>query len=98
MRDVEEILDDPELRSEAARIRDRAEAARADFKRHAKEPDWNKLIDMVADPLTELRQRVTEEIRRRESPDGLAPIDRDPVPAEFEERVRVYYEQLGSGQ
>jgi len=53
---------------------------------------------MVANPLTELRERVTEEIRRRESPDGLAPIDRDPVPTEFEDRVRVYYEQLGSGQ
>ena len=41
MRDVEELLDNPELRAEAARIRDRARGAREEFKRHAKVPDWN---------------------------------------------------------
>ena len=42
MRDVEELLDDPELRAEAARIRDRVRGAREEFKRHSKEPDWNQ--------------------------------------------------------
>ena len=97
MRDVEELIDDPDLRAEAARIRDRVRGTREEFKRHAKEPDWNKLQRLVAKPLNELRDRVAEEVRRRESPDALVPIDRDPVPPEFAEGVRRYYERLGSG-
>lgn len=96
--DVEEMLDNPELRGEAARIRDRAADARAEFKRHSKVPDWNKLQDLVAEPLNELSRRIGEEIKRRESPDSLVPIDRDPVPPEFSDGVRRYYERLGSGE
>jgi hypothetical protein len=98
MRDVEELLQDPELRAEAARVRDRVRGAREDLKRHSKEPDWNKLQDLVAEPLRELRKRVSEELLRRESPDALVPIDRDPVPPQFTEGVRRYYERLGSGR
>jgi hypothetical protein len=53
---------------------------------------------MVAEPLRELRQRIAEEIRRKESPDALAPIDRDSAPAEFAEQIRLYYQRLGSGE
>jgi hypothetical protein len=53
---------------------------------------------MVAEPLNELSRRIAEEIRRRESPDSLVPIDRDPVPPDFAESVRRYYERLGSGE
>jgi hypothetical protein len=98
MRDVEELLDNPELRAEAARIRDRARGEREEFKRHAKEPDWNRLKDLVSEPINELRDRIAEEVRRRESPDALVPIDRDPVPPQFTEGVRRYYERLGSGR
>jgi hypothetical protein len=98
LRDVEEMLDDADLRDAAASIRDRAEDARQDFRKHAKEPDWTKLQDLVADPLVELSQRIDEAIRRLESPDALVPIDRDPVPPEFVEQVRRYYERLGSGE
>jgi hypothetical protein len=98
MRDVEELLDNPDLRAEAARIRDRVRGVREDFRRHSKLPDWNQLQDLVADPLMELRNRIAEEVRRRESPDALVPIDRDPVPPQFAEGVRRYYERLGSGQ
>jgi hypothetical protein len=98
MRDVEELLDDPEWRAEAARIRDRVRGAREDVRRHAKEPDWNQLQNLVTRPINELRQRIGEELRRRESPDALVPIDRDPVPPQFAEGVRRYYERLGSGR
>jgi hypothetical protein len=98
MRDVEELLDNPELRAEAARIRDRARGAREEFKRHSKVPDWKQLQDLVFEPMNELRNRIAEEVRRRESPDALVPIDRDPVPPQFAEGVRRYYERLGSGQ
>ncbi len=98
LHDVEQMLEDDGLRSEAARIRDRAEDARSDFKRHSKIPDWTKLQDLVADPLTELSRRIEEEIRLSESPDALVPIDRDPVPPEFADEVRRYYERLGGGE
>jgi hypothetical protein len=98
MRDVEELLNNPDLRAEAARIRDRVRGAREEFKRHAKEPDWTQLKQLVADPIRELRDRVAEEVRRRESPGSLVPIDRDPVPPQFAEGVRRYYERLGSGR
>jgi hypothetical protein len=52
----------------------------------------------VAEPLRELRDRVAEEVRRRESPDSLVPIDRDPVPPQFADSVRRYYERLGTGE
>ena len=54
--------------------------------------------DIVAEPIHELRDRIAEEVRRRESPDSLVPIDRDPVPPQFAEGVRRYYERLGSGR
>lgn len=92
------MLDDPELRADVARIRDRAEAVRADYKRRSKVPDWDRLIDTLADPLAEVRERIRDEIRRQDSPDALVPIDRDPVPAEYVDRVQRYYERLGSGK
>jgi len=98
MRDVEELLDDPEMRAETARIRDRVRGEREEFKRHSKEPDWNRLRDLVSEPMNELRKRIDEEVRRRESPDSLVPIDRDPVPPQYAEGVRRYYERLGSGK
>jgi hypothetical protein len=98
MREVEELLENPELRAEAARIRDRARGAREEVKRHSKEPNWDLIQRLVAEPMHELSKRIAEEVRRRESPDALVPIDRDPVPPQFAEGVRRYYERLGSGQ
>lgn len=98
MRDVEELMDDPEMRAEAARIRDRVRGEREEFRRHSREPDPTKLRELIAEPLNMLRQRIREEILRQESPDALAPIDRDPVPPQYSEGVRRYYERLGSGE
>ena len=49
----------------------------------------------IATPLAEIRNRVAEELARREKSDSLVPIDRDPVPTKYAERVRRYYEELG---
>ena len=43
-------------------------------------------------------EKLGLEVRRRESPDALVPIDRDPVPPQYAEGVRRYYERLGSGR
>ena len=99
LRDVEEIVDDPELRAEAARIRERARSFRREFKRHSEEPKWSLIKSLVARPLRELRQQVSEELLRRSgAKNALVPIDRDPVPDQFAEQVRRYYENLGRGE
>ena len=99
LRDVEEMVDDPDLRSRAARIRDRAREVRMEFKRHSKEPQWELVDKMIAQPLRELRRDVSEElIRRSAEKHATVPIDRDPVPGEFTDAVRRYYESLGSGR
>ena len=98
MRNVEEMLDNPELRGEVARIRDRARSVRAEFKRHSKQPNWDLVRTTIAEPLNEIQKQVAEELLRRQSNDALVPIDRDPVPSEYVEQVRRYYERLGSGR
>jgi len=95
LRDVEEMLEEPELRNEAAAVRDRARAIRAEFKRHGKEPQWDLVRQTITNPLTELRDRITEELSSLQSDEAMAPIDRDPVPGRFAELVRRYYENLG---
>lgn len=98
MRDVEEMVGDPRLRAEAARIRERAAEFRAEFKRHSKQPNWDIVNQTIGQPLAELRRAVSEELMRRESPEALVPIDRDPVAPEYADQVRRYYERLGAGK
>jgi hypothetical protein len=49
-------------------------------------------------PLAELENRVSEEVLKRTSKKALVPLDRDPVPPEYSEKTRKYYERLGSGK
>lgn len=95
MSNVEEMLDAPELRSEVSRIRDRVRNVRSEFKRHAKDPQWDLVKMQILNPLTELRTRINQELLRHQSQEALVPIDRDPVPSKFSELVRRYYENLG---
>jgi hypothetical protein len=89
---------DPELRAEAARIRDRARSIRADVKRHSQSPNWGLVRVQVAEPLVELSNRMAEELLRRNSKQAVVPLDRDPVPPRYSEKTRRYYEDLGSGK
>jgi hypothetical protein len=98
LRDVEEMVADPELRAEAARIRERARSVRLDMTRHSQPPNWDLVRMQIAKPLNELANRLTEELLKRTAKDALVPIDRDPVPPKYEEQVRRYYENLGRGQ
>ena len=85
----------PDLRNTVASARERAQAARQQFKRDLKKPDWAVVRLQVVNPLVEVRDRIAEELARRESKEALVPIDRDPVPTRYSEMVRRYYEQLG---
>ena len=98
LRDVEEMVDDPELRAEASRIREQAREIRKELNRHSEEPNWDLIKMKVAEPLAELQDRVVEEILRRGSDEAMVPVDRDPVPAQYQDAVRKYYEQLGGGK
>jgi len=49
-------------------------------------------------PLGEVRVWLRQELARRDNPGGLVPLDRDPVPENFSELVRKYYETLGTAQ
>lgn len=92
------MVDDPELRAEVARIRDQARSIRAEVKRHSAAPNWNLVRVNVAEPLTELANRVNDELLRRNSKQAVVPLDRDPVPPKYSEKTRRYYERLGSGK
>lgn len=99
LRDVEELVRDPELRAEANRIREAAREMRVDYKRHAKDPQWPLVQRLIAEPMERLRERVSEElIRKSAKQNEIVPIDRDPVPNAFQERLNQYYERLGSGK
>jgi hypothetical protein len=51
----------------------------------------------IGEPLVQLRDKVGQELLRRQSPEAMVPIDREPVPPEYADRVRRYYERLGAG-
>lgn len=89
------MIDDPGMRTEVARIRELAKGVRVEFKRRSVLPNWEMVKMKIGTPLLELRNRLTEELARRESKESLVPIDRDPVPTKYAERVRRYYEELG---
>jgi len=89
------MLDETELRNEAARVRDRARAMREDFVRHGQAPQWDLVRMQITGPLSELRKQVSDSLARLQSDKALVPIDRDPVPGRYAELVRRYFETLG---
>jgi hypothetical protein len=99
LREAEEMVDQADLRNGIAAARERARQMRFDMKKDAlKKPDWAVVQLEVLKPLVEVRQRLREELARRDSDKAMVPVDRDPVPAQFSENVRRYYEQLGRDQ
>ncbi len=72
--------------------------ARNKARKHAADPQWAEVEDLVARPLRTLQRKVSDElIRRAAEKSEIVPIDRDPVPSEFSRNVREYYENLGIG-
>ncbi|WP_437194234.1 hypothetical protein [Planctomicrobium sp. SH527] len=94
MRDVEEMLTTPELRAQAAAIRDRARLERLEVKRHSKQPDKELVRTSIYGPLLDLQRQIDEELIRRNPDNSQVPIDRDLVPDRYQQMVKDYYEQL----
>jgi len=95
LRDVEEMIDSPGLRNDVAVAREQARRIRQDFKKDRQKPDWVVVRLKVMQPLAEVRQKLVEELVRRENKEPMVPIDRDPVPTQYSDLVRRYYESLG---
>lgn len=99
LRDVEELVMEPELRWEATQIRQAAREIRRGQGKKAADPKWAEVEDLVATPLRSLARKVRDELLRRAAKKTeIVPIDSDPVPVEFDRSVRKYYENLGVGQ
>jgi hypothetical protein len=98
LRNVEELLSQPRLRNDAARVLDNARAMRIDHERNNMAPQADHLQMRIIQPLAELRDRVAEELAKRDTGNPMVPVDRDPVPPAFRDLVRRYYTELGAGQ
>jgi hypothetical protein len=99
LREVEELVADPELRGQATQIRQAARELRSEIKKHAADPQWDLVNKLVAEPLRDLSKQVSDELLRKAGDrNSLVPIDRDPVPGQYSESVRRYYENLGIGR
>jgi len=74
-------------------------AVRLDVTRRASPPNWNMVSETIGKPLAELRDKVSQELLKRDKAQAaLVPLDREPVPPEYQEQVKQYYEKLGSGK
>ena len=98
LRDAEEMVDSANLRDQLQTVRERVRNERLEFKRLAAEPKWDLVRMQILKPLVEVRQRVEEELAKRDNREAMVPIDRDPVPTRFSELVRKYYEELGKSE
>ena len=99
LRDIEELVRNPELKAEAARVREAARDFRKEYKRHSKEPQWELVKKLISNPLQELQRRVQEELVRKTAKENeLVPLDRDPVPDRFRSELDRYFERLGGEQ
>ena len=95
LREVEEVIEIPELRNQISEVRQRARDIRRENKENGKPPKWD-LVDMqIIRPMTEINKRLEQELSLRQPKRELVPVDHDPVPAQYSELVRRYYERLG---
>lgn len=98
MREVEQVVDAPDLRNRLAEARERVAASRADYRRRGQKPDAEALRTQVLAPMAEVQARLQEDLARLANVKSLVPLDHDPVPEKYSEMVRQYYEKLGGGQ
>jgi hypothetical protein len=98
MREVEQVVDSPELRNQLAGVRERVAGYRAEYRRRGQKPDAATVRGQVLGPMAEVRARLQEDLARLANVKSLVPLDHDPVPENYSEMVRQYYQKLGGGQ
>ncbi len=72
--EVEEIVENSQVRNDIARIQDRARATRSEFKREGKKPDWAVVRSEILSPLVEVRARIDQELSRLQSQEAMVPV------------------------
>ena len=98
LRDVESVLEPGDLRNQLATVRDRVAAFRGEYRDRGQRPPVEAVRQQILMPLAQVRVWVQEELTRQENASSLVSLDRDPVPENYSELVRRYYEKLGSAQ
>jgi hypothetical protein len=98
LRDVQSVLDSPNLRNQLATVRDRLGGYRSAYRDRREIPRPDEVRKELLVPLEQVRVWVQEELARQENAASLVPLDRDPVPENYSAIVRQYYEKLGSAQ
>ena len=98
LRDVEQVLDPQDLRNQLATVRERVAVLRADYRERGQLPQSDTIRNQIIAPMTQVRVWVQQELLRQENTATLIPLDRDPVPDNYAELVKRYYEKLGSAQ
>jgi hypothetical protein len=98
LRDVEQVLNPQDLRNQLATVRERIAIMRADYRDRGRLPQNDQVKSQILAPMTQVRVWLREELARQENVASLVPLDRDPVPENYSELVRKYYEKLGSAQ
>jgi hypothetical protein len=71
---------------------------RGEYRDRGRIPDGEVVRQQILAPLSQVRVWLQEELARKENVNSLVPLDRDPVPENYSELVRKYYEKLGSAQ
>ena len=66
--------------------------------RSADAHSWELVREFVGRPLVELRDAVADELMRKQTTEAMVPIDREPVPPQYVDKVKEYYERLGAGR
>ena len=98
LRDVQTVLDPADLRNQLATVRERLAGYRAEYRDRGQVPSEATVREQILVPLTQVRVWLQEEAARQENASSLVPLDRDPVPENYSDLVRTYYEKLGSAQ
>ncbi len=95
LREVEEVIEIPELRNQVSEVRQSARDIRRENKENGKPPKWDLVNMQILRPMTEINKRLEQELSLRQPKRELIPVDHEPVPAQYSELVRRYYERLG---
>lgn len=98
LRNIEDFLQNLALRQEVARIRDKMRQMAIDKTRRSKNPSEAEIHKQLYEPLIALQDKINDELSRLNDSEDKVRVDREPVPIEYEKKVRDYFDRLGTGE
>ncbi|MCM8537039.1 MAG: hypothetical protein NE334_13960 [Lentisphaeraceae bacterium] len=98
LRNVEDLLQNQKLRQKVASVRDRLRQMEMEKKRHSKAPTVSVINKSIIEPLAQLQEELNEELSKLNDTKGKIRLDKEPIPEEYEEQVRTYFDRLGKGE